>query len=350
MWNRMADQLAGLVGRIEAHLLTFGVAVVLCTWASAVLGATITYLVRRDTRPRSFTGFLRFCFPSVILRHPSCRLDVLYVGIGKVIHPFLIMPFMTTSIFFAEAVYAGLTISFGPQPQNAEPLWVWAAILAVAVVLQDFMTFFVHWLMHRVPALWELHKVHHSAEFLVPITNRRFHPLQEIIDNLGNMAAVGVLLGIASYVFALPVHDNSIIGLDAYFVLNLMSFYHLRHSHIPMSYGRTIEWHVMSPKQHQLHHSRADRHWDRNFGLFFAWWDRLFGTLVIADPYEEYDLGLTMDVQPEYQSVAALYLTPLRNLVRMGLGLVRPVSQAVPVSSMSPGAANLEVTGAQAGP
>jgi sterol desaturase/sphingolipid hydroxylase (fatty acid hydroxylase superfamily) len=319
----MADQLVALVKMIEAHLLSFGVAVVLCTWASALIGAAITYLTRRDTPPRSFGGFLRFCFPSIILRHKSCRLDVLFVGIGKLIHPFIILPFMAGSVFFAEGTYGGLTLAFGARPQHPESLLLWGTILVIAVLLQDFMTFYVHYLMHRIPALWEIHKVHHSAEFLLPITNRRFHPFQEIIDNFGNMSAVGILLGITSYAFALPVHDNSIIGLDAYFILNLLSFYHLRHSHIPMSYGDRIEWYIMSPKQHHLHHSRADRHWDRNFGLCFAWWDRMFGTLVIADAYEPYDLGLTADEQSAYTSVAALYFTPVFNLVRMALGGLR---------------------------
>lgn len=330
MWSRVADQVVALVGMIETHLLTFGIAVVLCTWASALLGAAITYLTRRGMAPRSCTGFLRFCLPSIILRHKSCRLDVLYIGLGKLLHPFLVLPFMASSVFFAEAAYGGLTLAFGARAQNAEPLALWAVILAVTLLLQDFMTFYVHYLMHRIPALWELHKVHHSAEFLLPITNRRFHPFQEIIDNLGNMAAVGVLLGITSYAFALPVHDNSIIGLDAYFILNMLSFYHLRHSHIPMSYGERIEWHVMSPKQHHLHHSRAARHWDRNFGLFFSWWDRMFGTLVIADAYEAYDQGLPVQEQPAYDTLAGLYLRPVFNLARMALGGGRVAAPVAP--------------------
>jgi sterol desaturase/sphingolipid hydroxylase (fatty acid hydroxylase superfamily) len=321
MWSRLADHAMVLMKLIEAHLFSFGIAVVLCTWLSALIGAAITYLTRRDTHPRSFVGWLRFCFPSVILRHKSCRLDAIYVGSFRVlVAPFLVLPFMVSNAFVVAGTYATLTWAFGARPQNPEPLWLWIVILSFATVLQDFMTFYVHYLMHKLPALWEIHKVHHSAEFLLPITNRRFHPLQEIIDNAGNMFPVGMFLGITSYAFALPVYDNSIIGLDAYFILNLMSFYHLRHSHIPMSYGEHIEWHILSPKQHHLHHSRTKCHWDRNFGLFFAWWDRLFGTLSIADPYEVYDLGLPPEEQPKYVSALDLYFRPVVRLARMALG------------------------------
>ena len=305
-----------LAVRLQHYLLSFGLAVVLCTWLTALVGAAITYQYQSGGGAKSFPGFLEFCFPSVIVRHPSCKLDVLYIAIGQLIPGRVFVPFMITNIGTALLSYAGVSWLCGPHPQHAEPLWLWWALLVAAVVVQDFMTFYAHYLEHRLPVLWELHKVHHSAEFLVPITNRRFHPLQGIVDNFANASGAGIFIGVTSYALDLPVHDNSIIGLDAYFLLNLMSFYHLRHSHIPMRYG-WLERHLISPMQHQLHHSREQRHWDRNFGLCFSWWDRLFGTVIYSDPNEHFTVGLPRDIQHEYGSPVQLFVVPIRNIARM---------------------------------
>ena len=68
---------------------------------------------------------------------------------------------------------------------------------------------------------------------------------------------------------------------------------HLRHSHIPLGYGRLLEHIVISPRLHQIHHSVERRHYDRNFGEIFALWDWMFGTLHIPEKGEKVRFGLT---------------------------------------------------------
>ena len=68
----------GLLHKLQTHFWSFDAAVVLATWFSALAGAAFTYLVQHEESPKSVRGFLRFCFPSVILRHPSCRLDAMF--------------------------------------------------------------------------------------------------------------------------------------------------------------------------------------------------------------------------------------------------------------------------------
>lgn len=311
---------AGLAHRLLTHFWSFDAAVALCTWLSAFAGAVFTYLVQIEGAAKTGRGLLTFCFPAIMLRHRSCRLDAVFVPIMF----FFRMPvwLMVSNVAVAELSYDALRALFGEHAQHAEPVWLWAVILAGAVVVQDFMTFYVHVQQHRMAVLWELHKVHHSTEFLLPISNRRFHPLQAIVDNVGTMVPVGLILGVTSYVFSLPVHDNSIIGLDGLFVLNMLSFYQLRHSHVPMRYG-WLERHLISPAQHQLHHSREERHWDRNFGLCFSWWDRWYGTLVYSQPGEQFALGLPHPDQGEFDSVFRLFVTPLRNIARLAWGAGR---------------------------
>jgi sterol desaturase/sphingolipid hydroxylase (fatty acid hydroxylase superfamily) len=326
--------------RLQHYLLSFGIAVVLATWITAAIGAAFTYRFQTGPGPKSLRGFLQFCFPGTILRHPSCRLDVMFIALGQLIPGRLFVPFMVSNVGVTLLCYGGLTRLFGPQTQHAAPLWLAGLLLVATVVIHDFMTFYAHYLQHKLPVLWELHKVHHSAEFLLPITNRRFHPVQGFVDQFANAAGIGVFLGVSAYVLRVPPGDTSFLGLDSYFLLNLASFYHLRHSHIPMRYG-WLERHVISPAQHQLHHSRETRHWDRNFGQSLAWWDRMFGTLIYSDPNERYTMGLPHEIQHDYASAMKLYFVPMRNIAAMAwrqrrhlpaLAGDRPATQARPAA------------------
>ena len=300
------------------HIVTFGAAVVLTTWLMAMVGAAIAYVTQHRAPSKSVGGYFRFCFPAAILKHPSCRTDLVFIAVSRLIGPFAFTPLMVGNLFFSVGVYGVLTRAFGAHPQNPEPFWTWAVILAVVLLVQDFMTFYLHYLMHKLRPMWEIHKTHHSVEFLVPLSNRRFHPIQQVFDNGGNMAAMGLIIGASSYAFSLPITDNSIIGLDAYFILNLLSFHHLRHSHVYLSYG-WLERYLMSPAQHQLHHSCESEHWDKNFGLFLSCWDRLWGTIVYSRQDDEFRLGLPQHYRHEYDSVTKLYVTPLRKLAGMGV-------------------------------
>ncbi len=329
---------AGLITKVGQHVYSYDTFIILLTWLSALAGAAITYVwqseLPQDGAARSLRGYLRFCFPATMLRHSSPRRDAVFSGIMHFLHMPLLL--MVSNVAVAELSYAGLSAAFGPHAQGAEPVWLWGVIFVAVVIVQDFMTFWVHYQEHRIGVLWELHKVHHSTEFLIPISNRRFHPLQAIIDNFGNMLAVGLVLGLTSYAFALPIHDNSVIGLDGLFVLNMLSFYHLRHSHVPMRYG-WLERHLISPAQHQLHHSCEERHWDRNFGLCFSWWDRIYGTLIYSAPNEQFTLGLPPEIRHQYNSVPKLFITPVYNIGRIAVAAARR-RLAGGQNTMNPGA------------
>jgi sterol desaturase/sphingolipid hydroxylase (fatty acid hydroxylase superfamily) len=69
-----------------------------------------------------------------------------------------------------------------------------------------------------------------------------------------------------------------------------------------------------------LHHSIAEKHWDKNYGLGLIVWDRLFGTLVVPEPNEDFVFGLTKNEHDEFQSLAKLHFVPLKKIAaRIGL-------------------------------
>ncbi|HBK04709.1 MAG TPA: hypothetical protein DDZ81_02470 [Acetobacteraceae bacterium] len=303
-----------LMTQVLSHFVSFAFVVTIATWISLVAGAVITFLVRSDHGfPRNFHGFLRFFFPPEIIMRKSCRIDGFFWVVNRITTPLIITPLLLGSAFCSALTYRQLSALFGPHAQNPESWLVWSCVAVIATIAADFATFYTHYLDHKIAVMWEFHKVHHAADFLIPITNKRFHPVQQLFDNAGVALTTGVALGACAYAFSMPIYDNTIIGIDAYFLVNALSFYHLRHSHIPMSYGWLEKW-LLSPAQHQLHHSREDRHWDKNFGLFLSVWDRMFGTLLYSEPPGSYQLGLPGNEGRDFQSVWQLYLTPFANI------------------------------------
>ncbi len=246
------------------------------------------------------------------------RLDLLYTVASRLVHPLTLGPIIVGNVVIAKLAYNALSAAFGPHPQDAESRWLWAGILLATVVIADGCNFVAHYAEHKIRPLWELHKVHHSTLFLIPLSNRRIHPAQEIIDAGLIMLSVGAWLGGMSYFFDLPIRDNLLLGVDAYFLANLLSFYHLRHSHIPMTYG-WLEYVFLSPAQHQQHHSAEERHWDHNFGLLLSCWDQMAGTFRRSEPTRDFRLGLPAAEQAQYTSLIRLYVVPPLNLARMAL-------------------------------
>jgi hypothetical protein len=164
---------------------------------------------------------------------------------------------------------------------------------------------------------------------LIPLTNQREHPVQTVLDYTPELLAVGIWIGWTTYLLRMPIFENMVLGMDAWFFANLLSFYHLRHSHIPMSYG-WLEHFVMSPAQHQLHHSYAVQHWDRNFGLLLS--VKMAGTFARSAP-QEVRLGLPAEHAHGFTTLPRLYLTPFRNLVMMTSECIREKLWIVPAAT-----------------
>jgi sterol desaturase/sphingolipid hydroxylase (fatty acid hydroxylase superfamily) len=83
----------------------------------------------------------------------------------------------------------------------------------------------------------------------------------------------------------------------------------LRHSHINIRYWKWLEYIFISPSQHQLHHSIAEEHYDKNFGAALAVWDWLFGSLHLSESDQEITYGLTQDPTAP-KSLSDMYFGP----------------------------------------
>jgi sterol desaturase/sphingolipid hydroxylase (fatty acid hydroxylase superfamily) len=174
-------------------------------------------------------------------------------------------------------------------------------------------------LQHTSPWLWELHKVHHSAEVLTPITVYRTHPLESYINGLRGALVTGLVAGFFAYLSRGRASSYLLLGVPAMnFLFNLLGS-NLRHSHIWLSYGAKIEHILISPAQHQIHHSVEIEESMSNYGAFLAIWDWLGSSLTIASQPPK-ALGLPPAEQNHApDSVLSAILGPLRALFLRGL-------------------------------
>ncbi len=136
--------------------------------------------------------------------------------------------------------------------------------LALAVLLLDLAIYWQHRIMHRMPLLWRLHRVHHTDLDFDASTGVRFHPFEIVLSMLLKLALV-MLLGAS----ALAVLVFEIL-------LNASSLFEHANLRIPARVDRWLRLLVVTPDMHRVHHSVHGEEYNRNFGFSFPWWDRLF--------------------------------------------------------------------------
>jgi sterol desaturase/sphingolipid hydroxylase (fatty acid hydroxylase superfamily) len=148
---------------------------------------------------------------------------------------------------------------------NALALPAWVAI-PLAVVLLDLAVYFQHVTFHAVPALWRLHRVHHSDLEFDVTTGTRFHPIEILVSTAVKCAAVAAIGAPALAVLAFEV------------LLNATAMFNHANARLPEVFDRWVRMVLVTPDMHRVHHSIAYNETNSNFGFNLPWWDRLFGT------------------------------------------------------------------------
>jgi sterol desaturase/sphingolipid hydroxylase (fatty acid hydroxylase superfamily) len=240
-------------------------------------------------------GFWRYAFPRDIYLHPSAVVDYQFflingwllalTRLGKIVLTLVAL------LQLGEGVTWLLERGFGPRAVSGDPGWFATACFSLwFVAAYDFGRFFSHFVQHRSEILWEFHKVHHSAEVLTPMSSFRAHPFDQALELLFRTVTSSVVVGAFAYMYPNGIQELTILNYGAVTFLFYLTA-HLRHSHVPVDFGWADRWFV-SPVMHQLHHSAAREHFDKNFGFIFSAWDRLFGTYMVPERGAQYRLGL----------------------------------------------------------
>jgi sterol desaturase/sphingolipid hydroxylase (fatty acid hydroxylase superfamily) len=210
---------------------------------------------------------------------------------------------LVRAVPFASAVaMAGLAESRGWGLLHAiEPVPVWTGIVA-SVVLLDLAIYLQHVLFHAVPALWRLHRVHHTEPELDVTTGVRFHPVEILLSAVFKVAVVGA-------------HGAPVTGIIVFeIVLNAGSLWSHANLRLPEAADRLMRLVVVTPDMHRVHHSIDRVETDRNFGFNLSWWDRLLGTYR-AQPragHEAMVIGVTGFASGDVLGLGRLLVQPMR--------------------------------------
>jgi sterol desaturase/sphingolipid hydroxylase (fatty acid hydroxylase superfamily) len=185
----------------------------------------------------------------------------------------------------------------------AAPLWL--AVLVCLVVL-DFSRYALHWLMHRVPALWRLHQIHHSDIDYDFTTALRFHPVEAVITASWSLAVLAALG---------PPVPALIVTEAAFIVCSIFTHANLR---LPDRLDAALRQAIVTPDLHRVHHSVRVDESNANFATILPWWDRLFGTYREQPSlsHEAMTIGLADCRDPAALTVPHLLLAPFRSLRR----------------------------------
>ncbi|MBT3647645.1 MAG: sterol desaturase family protein [Flavobacteriales bacterium] len=157
--------------------------------------------------------------------------------------------------------------------------WPILVQFALMFFIADFVQWNIHRLLHRVPWLWEFHKIHHSVKEMGFAAHLRFHWMETIVYKSIQYLPLG-MIG---------------FGIQDFFVLHIftVAIGHLNHANVGWDYG-PLKYFLNNPRMHIWHHAKdipEDRKFGINFGISLSLWDYIFGTAWIPKPGRDIELG-----------------------------------------------------------
>lgn len=169
---------------------------------------------------------------------------------------------------------------------------------ALAIAALDYTLYVWHVLVHRVPALWRFHRVHHADLDLDTSTAIRFH-FGELIASVPWRAAQVAVLGVGP------------ATLQLWQSLTLMSvMFHHSNARLPAHVERRVSYLLVTPRMHGIHHSKAEDESNSNWSSGLSVWDRLHGTFRADVPQEAIAIGVPMLDTPDDVTLRRMLIAP----------------------------------------
>src|SRR2546423_3065441 len=163
---------------------------------------------------------------------------------------------------------------------NINNSWIYWITL---VVLIDFSMYWLHRMEHECRLFWAVHVTHHSAEhmnFSVEFRTSVFQPLYR-------------------FIFLIPLALAGFKPVDIFLAYSFMQIWGLLvHTELINKLG-WLEYVMVTPSHHRVHHASNIKYLDRNMGMCFIIWDKLFRTFqreLTSQEYEPIRYGLTKPI------------------------------------------------------
>lgn len=155
--------------------------------------------------------------------------------------------------------------------------WVYWFLL---LIIEDFMFYWEHYFDHKIRIFWAVHATHHSSDNY----------------NLTVGFRSSVLQPIYRFLYFIPLSLMGFKALDIMFMYSITQIYGiLIHTQLIDKMG-ILEYFMATPSHHRVHHASNVKYLDKNMGMVFIIWDKLFGTFqpeLKAEEYEPIEYGLT---------------------------------------------------------
>jgi sterol desaturase/sphingolipid hydroxylase (fatty acid hydroxylase superfamily) len=168
---------------------------------------------------------------------------------------------------------------------NVANLPGWVQLLTLFLV-RDFIQWNIHRLLHKVPWMWEVHKVHHSIEEMGFAGHLRYHWMENVIYRTLEYIPLA-MIG---------------FGIQDFFIVHIftLAIGHLNHANIYLPLG-PLKYIFNSPQMHLWHHAEElpkERRNGVNFGITLSMWDYIFGLNYV--PKEDGNIKLGFDDMDKY--------------------------------------------------
>jgi len=155
----------------------------------------------------------------------------------------------------------------------------WIAAIA-GFVLLDYAYWWWHWANHMVPFFWRFHNVHHTDLDMDVTTAARFH-FGEIFFSIGFLSLILLSFGVVPLTFVV-----------FFIVFEAAVSFHHSNWRLPIGLERILNFVIVTPRMHGIHHSIVERETNSNWGTIFCWWDKLHRTLRRDIPQDAIVIGV----------------------------------------------------------
>ena len=278
---------------------------------SLALGIFVFIRHKKKQNPQKL--LLQFLFPKENYLGKTALVDYSFLIFNTLIKLFVIASFSYYSKLYSFEIKEYLLEHYGLLSKDISSGTITLIYFSFLLIIGDFSYYLLHLLYHKIPFLWAFHKVHHSSTALNPITQYRIHPVELILNNLRIIVILTFSNGLFDYL------NNGYFSPQTYFGVNILVLLfnswgsNLRHSHIKLTYFSWLENLLISPFQHQIHHSSQKELYDKNRGSKLAIGGKLFGTLVKSKDVKNIEVGLG-EKDKHYKSFWQNIANPFRSL------------------------------------
>lgn len=220
----------------------------------------------------------------------------LHVGVIYVLGALLVRLVLPLSLVSASHHAAETGIGFFNRVEVG--LWLAIPVTVLAIDLGDYLR---HRLEHRFARLWRIHRLHHADEMIDTATALKFHPAEVLVTAC---VAVAIVLALGAPIAAVLVYIALVVAFDVWLHANVR---------MPLE-SRHLNWAVMTPDLHRIHHGEEDGQQAANFGVIFSVWDRVFGTYYPVERLDhELSFGLGEGNRLKFDTLGDMLADPLRN-------------------------------------